>query len=85
MPKAQRRGRIFLDFLRNQRTATAILPYSARARDGAPVAAPVTWDELPRLHSAQAYAIGDAELLLARSDRDLEGWGIAEQRLPRIG
>jgi bifunctional non-homologous end joining protein LigD len=85
LPKAQRRGRIFLDFLRNQRTATAILPYSARARDGAPVAAPVTWDELPDLQSAQAYAIGDAELLWARSDRDLKGWGIGEQRLPRIG
>ena len=85
LPKAQRRSRIFLDFLRNQRTATAILPYSARARDGAPVAAPVTWEELPDLQSAQAYAIGDAERLLARSDRDLKGWGIAEQRLPRIG
>jgi bifunctional non-homologous end joining protein LigD len=85
LPKAQRRNRIFLDFLRNQRTATAILPYSARARDGAPVAAPVTWDELPDVPSAQAYGIGDAELLLARSDRELKGWGVAEQRLPRIG
>lgn len=85
LPKAQRHGRIFLDFLRNQRTATAILPYSARARDGAPVAAPVTWDELPDLPSANVYAIADAELLLARADRELDGWGVAEQRLPRIG
>lgn len=41
LPKARRRGKIFLDFLRNQRTATAILPYSARARARMPVAAPV--------------------------------------------
>ena len=84
--KQERRGRIFLDFLRNQRTATAILPYSARARDGAPVAAPIEWDELPGIESSDAFAIGHVEQLLKRSaSPSLRSWGLAEQRLPQIG
>jgi bifunctional non-homologous end joining protein LigD len=59
LPKAERSGRIFLDFLRNQRTATAILPYSARARDGTPVAAPVAWDELKRIERPAHFSIAD--------------------------
>jgi bifunctional non-homologous end joining protein LigD len=80
--KEQRRGRIFLDFLRNQRTATAILPYSARARSGMPVAAPVAWDELETIERSDAFTIGDVETLLKRSkSRALSGWGVAPQRL----
>jgi bifunctional non-homologous end joining protein LigD len=44
--KAKRRGKIFIDYLRNSFGASAIAPYSTRAREGAPVAAPITWDEL---------------------------------------
>jgi bifunctional non-homologous end joining protein LigD len=85
LPKPRRRGRIFLDFLRNQRTATAILPYSARARAGAPVAAPVTWDELAQIDRADAFSIADVETLLDRAkSKALEGWGVAAQRLPRL-
>lgn len=85
--KDERRGRIFLDYLRNQRTATAILPYSARARDGAPVAAPVDWDELAGIERADAFTIGDVETLLKRAEsRELKGWGLAKQVLPgRLG
>ncbi|HEX6740920.1 MAG TPA: non-homologous end-joining DNA ligase [Sphingomicrobium sp.] len=80
--KEQRRGRIFLDYLRNQRTATAILPYSARARDHAPVAAPVGWDELATIDRSDAFTIADIETLLKRAtSRSLKGWGMAQQRL----
>ncbi|WP_258956697.1 DNA ligase D [Legionella sainthelensi] len=46
MTKAKRKGKIFIDYLRNQRGATAISPYSTRARIHAPVAVPISWDEL---------------------------------------
>ncbi|GAA4023268.1 DNA ligase D [Sphingomonas swuensis] len=81
--KNQRKGRIFLDWLRNQRGATAVLPYSARAREGAPVAAPVTWDELPDLKGANIFSIRDAASLLDRAaDKGLKKWGQGRQALP---
>ena len=85
LPKAQRKGRIFLDYLRNQRTATAVLPYSLRARTGTPVAAPVGWGELDALDSASRFTIEDTELLLRRAkSRALKGWGKADQALPTL-
>lgn len=46
MSKARRRGKVFVDYLRNGRGATAIASFSTRARPGAPVATPIGWDEL---------------------------------------
>ena len=83
--KAQRKGRIFLDWLRNQRGATAVMPYSARAREGAPVAAPIDWSELDEIDSAAAFTIRDADDLLERAgSKLLAGWGEAKQALPRL-
>lgn len=85
MSKAKRKGKIFIDWLRNQRGATAIVAYSARAREGAPVAVPIIWEELKTMKSAHPFAIGDARELLAHAkDKKLSGWGFAAQGLPGI-
>jgi bifunctional non-homologous end joining protein LigD len=85
LPKLQRRGRIFLDFLRNHRTATAIMPYSARARRGMPVAAPVDWDELADIDRSDAFSIADVDQLLKRArSRKLKSWGSGAQLLPSL-
>jgi bifunctional non-homologous end joining protein LigD len=83
MSKAKRKGRIFIDWLRNQRGATAVLPYSVRARIGAPVAVPIAWDELGGMKDAHPFSIGDAADLIDRAG-DLRGWGFADQPLPAL-
>ena len=81
--KVQRQGRIFLDWLRNQRGATAVMPYSARAREGAPVSAPIAWEELDRYESGGHFTIRDADELIERAgSKLLAGWGKAKQALP---
>jgi bifunctional non-homologous end joining protein LigD len=85
MSKAKRKGRIFIDYLRNQRGSTAIMPYSARARAGAPVAAPVTWTELRDIDSAARWSVRDVDELVERANgRRLAGWGFAAQVLPEV-
>jgi len=60
MAKAARKGRIFIDWLRNERGATAIAPFSVRARPGAPVAVPVSWNELAKLRRADCFGMAKA-------------------------
>jgi bifunctional non-homologous end joining protein LigD len=82
--KVQRKGRIFLDWLRNQRGAKAVMPYSARGREGAPVAAPVAWEELDKYDGGNAFSIRDIDQLLERGrSKALAGWGKTKQKLPK--
>jgi len=85
MSKAKRKGKIFIDYLRNQRGSTAILPYSARAREQAPVAVPIGWDALADVAKAGQWTIEDSDELLERAaSTELKGWGFARQTLPSI-
>jgi bifunctional non-homologous end joining protein LigD len=70
MTKAQRKGRIFIDYLRNGRGATAVAPYSTRARAGAPVAMPIDWSELKALPSASHYTVRNAMARLSKQKQD---------------
>ena len=85
MSKAKRKGKIFIDWLRNQRGSTAVVPYSARARSGAPVAVPIGWNELKKMEDAQPFSIDDAKRLIDRAQsKTLARWGFADQKLPDI-
>jgi bifunctional non-homologous end joining protein LigD len=70
MSKAARVGKIYVDYLRNGRGASAIVPYSTRARSGAPVAMPVAWEELRRLEAANQFTIQNAVERLRRQKLD---------------
>jgi len=59
MSKAKRTGKIFIDYFRNDYTATAIADYGVRARPGAPVAVPLVWEELKGLESASSFTMKD--------------------------
>jgi bifunctional non-homologous end joining protein LigD len=58
--KEKRKGKLFIDYLRNERGSTAISPWSSRSREGAPAAVPVTWDELDAVKAANQFGLADA-------------------------
>jgi bifunctional non-homologous end joining protein LigD len=62
MAKAQRKGRVYVDYLRNVRGANAVGAFSTRARAGAPVSVPVDWDELDRLSGPAGFTVAEVPL-----------------------
>jgi bifunctional non-homologous end joining protein LigD len=70
LAKSRRTGKIFLDYLRNGRGATAIAPYSTRARAGAAVAVPIDWKELGPNLRPDAFHVRNVMERLARSSSD---------------
>ncbi|MCY0991798.1 DNA ligase D [Nannocystis sp. ILAH1] len=68
--KHKRRGKIYVDYLRNDRKATSVAAYSPRARPGASVSVPLRWNELAGLTTPQAYDLESTVARLAKLHRD---------------
>ena len=84
--KSLRKGKIFVDYLRNSLEQTSVAAYSTRARAGAPVSVPVAWPELGRTTSASQYTVLDLTKRLGRLKQD--PWadiGRVRQQLPEAG
>lgn len=82
--KRLRNKRIFVDYLRNGRGATAVASYSLRARPGAPVAMPISWAELSRLQRADTFTLKTVPAKLKRRRKDpWDGIDTLKQNLSR--
>jgi bifunctional non-homologous end joining protein LigD len=85
MTKSLRTGKIFIDYLRNSLEQTAVAAYSTRARAGAPVSVPVTWDELGRTKSGNQYTVLNLGKRLGSLKQDpWKEMGGIKQKLPDV-
>ena len=84
MNKKLRNKKIFVDYLRNSRGATAVAPYSLRAGDRSAVAMPITWAELKKTKSSQEFSLPQALAHLKKRRKDpWEGYSKLRQKLPQ--
>lgn len=85
MKKSKRGGKIFVDYLRNQRGATAVSAYSTRARLHAPISVPLTWDELTKMRKYPLFTLKTLPKRLAALKSDpWEDFWIIKQHLPDL-
>ncbi len=85
MTKSIRAGKIFIDYLRNGRGATAVVAYSTRARPGAPISTPVAWDELgPKLTPNKFTLLNIGKRLAALKQDPWADIAMLRQRLPTL-
>jgi bifunctional non-homologous end joining protein LigD len=82
MSKVKRRGRIFVDYFRNQRGASCVAAFSPRSRKGAPVSAPVAWDALHELSGGSSYSIPNLADWLPAARKAWREFSGVKQRLP---
>jgi bifunctional non-homologous end joining protein LigD len=84
MGAQNRRGRIFVDYLRNNRGASTVVAYSPRARPGMGVSVPLAWDEVPHTTSGDQWNVRNLhERLAALHDDPWAGYAQARQRITR--
>src|SRR5690349_13912472 len=85
MTKAIRKGKIFVDYFRNSLEQTSVAAYSTRARAGAPVSAPVSWEELGRTRSGDQYSVLNISKRLGSLRQDpWKDMGRVKQNLPDL-
>jgi bifunctional non-homologous end joining protein LigD len=85
MTKSLRQGKIFIDYLRNSLEQTSVAAYSTRAREGAPVSVPVTWEELGRTKGGNQYTVLNLSKRLGGLKQDpWKDIGRVKQRLPDL-
>ena len=72
MTKSLRDKKIFVDYLRNARGATAVAPYSLRAKENSSVAMPLSWEELRKISGPQACSLTEALAYLKK--RKVDPW-----------
>lgn len=80
--KSKRKGKILIDYFRNDFTATAVMEFSVRSRPGAPVAVPLYWDELKDLKKPDQFSLAEARKRLEMSKKWIKDFMNTSQALP---